>query len=138
MAKREHPRYENTEWEDYEFREYPMMVYVDRRTKKVLKVPTDHPNWDPGNPKSKRWVEDEVTVNSDEELKALRATVEGGGELSTVTAGGATRMTNPEDARQALIAEAEVLGVQVDKRWGADKLQAAIDAFKEETNQAVV
>src|SRR6201987_2519246 len=27
MAKREHPRNENTQWPDYDFHEYPMMVY---------------------------------------------------------------------------------------------------------------
>lgn len=122
------------EWPDYEFLEFPMMVYVDTKAQKVLQKPTDHPRWDPGNPRSKRWVQDEVIVHSEQELKELKATVETGGELKTVVSGPgvAPRLATAEDERQALLQEADVLGVQVDKRWGADKLKAAIGAFKEE------
>jgi len=40
--------------------------------------------------------------------------------------GGKERLRTPEDDRLELIAKAEALGLQIDKRWGAARLEDAI------------
>lgn len=36
----------------------------------------------------------------------------------------------PPDDRAALVAEAEAMGLTIDKRWGVDRIKAALDAAK--------
>lgn len=120
---REHPRYADMEFPEYEWQEFPRMVY-------------------PGAPDQKKPYDKKgrplkgVIVNDDAEMAAALGTVEDAPEPEFVpAAGGAERLKTAEDEKAELLEEAEVLGVQVDKRWGVAKIQDAIDAHK---NDAVV
>ena len=130
MAFKEHPRYATTEWPDYEFNEYPMMVYPGSKDGGKT------PDRDPCRPGV--FLQAAVIVQNDEELKRVLASVDGGEELKTVkTAEGAVRLANDDDTKAALIEEAEALGVTIDKRWGVAKLQDAIDAHRAGAGEVV-
>jgi hypothetical protein len=112
---REHPRYASMDFGDYEYQEFPMMVYpgaVDQKKPygadgKALKG---------------------IVVQSEEE----RDQVLGLGAYAKaeppamVTDSGKERLRTAEDDRLELIAKAEALGLQIDKRWGAARLEEAI------------
>lgn len=135
MARKEHPRYESTEWEDYEFREYPMMVYPGSadggRT----------PDRDPRTPG--KFLTPAVLVNNEEERRLaldidtpVEAEPEPQRTRTLVDAGNGTqRLQTPEDERNELIERLETAGVQYDKRWGLVRLQ---DAWDEHANKVVV
>lgn len=138
MAKREHPRYENMEWPDWEFQEYPMMYYPGAKDQKkpYIHAPgsADH-----GKPLKG------VIVNNDEELRSLiegdrraAAGEDSGVDMVATNVKGVSRVRTEADDKAELIEEAEALGVTFDRRWGVAKLQDAIDAFRAETDQAVV
>jgi hypothetical protein len=127
MAKREHPRYENMEWPDWEFQEYPMMYYpgAPNQKKPYIHAPgsVDH-----GKPLKG------VIVNNDEELKSLieadrraAAGEESGIELTATSAKGVSRVRTEADVKAELIEHCEAAGVTFDRRWGIAKLQEAID-----------
>lgn len=118
MAK-VHPRYENYEYE-YEFHEYPMAVYPG--SSDGGKTPDPHPN------KPGQFLQPCVIVQNDEERQKVLGLAEGGSGELVAGVGGAQRLKTEEDERRALIERAEVLGVQVDKRWGLARLQDAIDS----------
>ncbi len=113
MAAREHPRYANTEFDDYEFREFPMMVYPGAADQKK-------PYGKDGKP-----LAGIIVNNEDEYRQALNPE---GEATETVVEKGQTRLKTPEDARKELLEAAEVAGVQVDKKWSAARIQDAIDS----------
>lgn len=120
MARREHPRYENMEWPDWEFREYPMMVYPGA---KDIRVPEYHKD----GKLAGKLVHPGVIVQHDGELEKVLA-----GEIELNESG--TGLITDEDVRGGLIQELTRLGVQFDRRWGIEKLQNALDdaSVKEE------
>lgn len=105
MAK-EHPRYANMEWPEPEFQDYPRMVYpagvdVSVQATKVL----------PLRPGAKPILNQGVLVHNAEEERLVMA----GGTIIRET-----------DEKADLLKRAELLGLRVDKRWGAEKILAAI------------
>lgn len=134
MAK-EHPRYASVEWPEWEFREYPMMVYPLNRE-------------DPRKPtyvksgKRKGQPIAGVVVKDDAELAevlglevepAAAAPAAGGRKRKLVPgSGGAQRLENDDDELAALQVEATDLGVQFDRSWSLARLQDAIDTKKAE------
>lgn len=130
MAKREHPRYETTEWPDWSFEEWPMMVYPGSAD--GGKTPDRHPT------KAGAFLQTPVIVHSEEERRAVLeieepVEKEAARPVSTtlVDAGaGVKRLQTEDDQRLALITEAETLGVQIDKRWSVARMQDAIDTYK--------
>jgi hypothetical protein len=144
MAKREHPRYENTEWPDYEFREYPKMVYPGATD------PTK-----PYGPNGKP-LKGILVHNAEEEAVALG--LEDDGEESTPASGatatkegapGAARRWPPRPRRGA---HAHARGRegrghrrgrdpgrhQFDKAWSLARILDAIDTYKAENTEPVV
>lgn len=133
MAKREHPRYENTEWEDYEFREFPMMVYPGSADGGKT------PDRDPRKPGA--FLQDPVVVNDEAERRAVLELepeeAEGPAEprkreFVETSASGVRRLKTPDDDRREALEEAEALGVQVDKSWSLARIQDAIDTHRAE------
>lgn len=135
MAKREHPRYENTEWPDYEFREYPKLVYPGA---------PDQSKPYGANGKPLKGIQ---VNNPEEEREALGLDAPEGGEeadpkerrVSTSTRAGKTmqtsakgvdRLRNEADEKEEMIAEAEALGVQIDKSWSPARIADAIETHK--------
>lgn len=138
MGKREHPRYENTEWPDYEYREYPKIVYPGAK---------DQSKPYGANGKPLRGIQ----VNSEEEEREALGLEDDGAEAETAAPttarkngaqrGGATvstsargveRLRTEEDEKNDLIEEAETLGIQFDRSWSPARLQDAIDTHKAE------
>lgn len=127
MAK-EHPRYQHTEWPDYEFREFPMMVYPGAEN--PLKPYDAKGKPLPG-----------VIVNTAEEAdsalgidrsepaeEAPRAAV----KTVATKSPGVQRMETEDDQHTRLNEEAAVLGVKIDKNWSLARKQDAIDTHKAE------
>lgn len=131
MAK-QHPRYEGTDWPEWEFREFPMMVYPGAADQKK-------PYGDDGRPLAG------VIVNTPEEADAALGIVREAPEpevkapakpvefVPAENTAGVQRVKTPEDEREELLAEAEQLGVVVDKRWSVARIQDAIDTKKADT-----
>lgn len=116
MAK-EHPRYANIEWPDVEFQEYPKVVY----------------------PKS---LDPTVPAHLIKRLPVGKSAgpnqgvvVENKAEEDLVMAGGAIH--HEVDALEELRQRLRTLDptVQIDKRWGATKLQGMIDDKEAELNE---
>jgi hypothetical protein len=138
MAKREHPRYENTEWPDYEFREYPKMVYPGATD------PTK-PYGPNGKPLKGIQVhnaeEERVALGLEDDgeeadtRKPATATKEGalrGGKTVATGARGVERLRTDDDEKAEVVAEAETLGIKFDKAWSAARIQDAIDTYRAE------
>ncbi len=136
MANKEHPRYAETEWEDWEFREFPMMVYPTATDQKKPYDANGKPL--PG-----------VIVNSDEELRQVMGFDEPEAEAEapkapaarkkpeTVDAGGGvSRLKTEADEREEVIAALTTAGVQFDKSWSLARLQDALDTHNK-TNEPV-
>lgn len=129
MARREHPRYENTEWDEYEYREFPMMVYPG--SKDGGKTPDPNPRV-PG-----QFLQKGVTVaNEAERREVLELAPEDGAapaprkpRLIDGATKGTSRLETPEDERLELLQRAEVKGIKVDKTWSIARIQDAIDTF---------
>lgn len=132
MARREHPRYENTEWDDYEFREYPMMIYPGSKDGGKT------PDRDPTRPG--RFLQEAVTVNSEAERLAALGLDEAEAEEAAPapvptkaklipTGKGTSRLQTPDDERAELLEQCETKGIQVDKTWSIARLQDALDTF---------
>lgn len=138
MAKREHPRYEHTEWPDYEFHEFPMMVYPGSNDGGKT------PDPDPRRPGT--FLQQAVCVNSEEERRAVLDIAdpvppEAPAPASTTlvdNGAGTKRLQTEEDQRAELIQQAETLGVQIDKRWAVARIQDAIDAHRAKVSGEVV
>lgn len=113
MAK-EHPRYAETEWEAWEFREYPMMVYPGAKDQA-------RPYDERGRP-----LPGVLVQNADEARQAM------GLEVSTVATSskGVARIETDDDSRERVIAEAKALGIKFDKTWSVARIQDAIDSAK--------
>jgi len=112
---REHPRYASMDFGDYEFHEFPMMVYPGANDPRK-------PYGADGKPLKG------IVVQSEEErdqVLGLGAYAEKA-PPEMVADSGKERLRTPEDDRLELIAKAEALGVQIDKRWGAARLEEAI------------
>lgn len=133
MAKREHPRYENTDWPDYEFREFPMMVYPGSsdggRT----------PDRDPKKPGA--FLQDAIVVNNEAERRAAlelepeeaeEAPAARKAEFVETSSRGVRRLKTADDDRAEALEEADALGVQVDKSWSLARIQDAIDTHRAE------
>lgn len=137
MARREHPRYENTEWPEYEFREYPMMVYPGAE--------------DPSRPyntkgKTRGKPLRGVIVNNDAERRAALELVDEdeaedtgatrkalptrGGKTMPTGSKGVDRMRTSDDEKEEILQEADILGIKVDKSWSVARIQDAIDTYK--------
>lgn len=137
MAK-EHPRYADMDWPPWEFVEFPMMVYPGSADGGRTPDRNEHHN--PGDKRSKPFLQDGVIVNSEEERRQVLGIDEAvpadpafqaSGRLVD-GAGGAKRLATEADERAELIAEAERLGVVIDKRWSLARIQDAIDSHKAE------
>lgn len=111
---REHPRYEATEWPEYEFREFPMVYY-----------PTASDQMKPYDSKGKRL--DGVTVQNQEELDRLLSNT---AELQRTSSPGLKRVQTVEDAHAEAVVEAGQLGVKIDRRWGLERIQKEIATEK--------
>lgn len=130
MAKREHPRYENTEWPDYEFREFPMMLYPG--SEDGGKTPDRHPT-QPG-----KFLQDPVIVQNEEEARAVLGLAAEGSKkapeaptlIDAAGSRGVRRVRTEADDKAAVLEEAEVLGLPVDKSWSIARIQDAIDTHK--------
>lgn len=97
-----HPLYTGMVFPDYEYREYPKMVYpkgIDAKDDKGKPIPG-------------------IVVNNDEE------------EARVMNTG--TPPVREADEIVRLTTLADVKGVQIDKRWGVAKLTAAIEAAGED------
>jgi len=116
MAYKEHPRYALTEWPEYEFHEFPMMVYPGGEDPFKPTYDTERPG---------RLIHPGVTVATQEELDKLL-----GGGAETVRDGDKVRVKSDDDERAELLQEAEHLGVTVDKVWSTARIQDAIDTKK--------
>jgi|ERR1700756_1329858 len=128
MAK-EHPRYAASEWPDYEFQEWPMAIYPG--SKDGGKTPDPHPT------KPGVFLQECVIVQNEDERRLVLELDPQEPEApraprkpTLVEDNSVKRLQTDEDERKALLEEAEVLGVQVDKRWGIARIQDAIDEFK--------
>lgn len=136
MARREHPRYENTEWADYEFREYPMMVYPGA-------VDPLKPYKTSGKEKGKPL--GGILVHNDDERRAAlgleadepeetgatrKAIPTRGGKTMPTSAKGVDRLRTDDDEKDDLLREAENLGVKVDRTWSVARIQDALDTHK--------
>lgn len=98
---REHPNYARMEFPEYEFREFPKMLYPSNAD-------------DPFTPVYTKGVPCEgIIVNDEEEQMAVLATL--------------APPVREADERKRLIALAEVDGVTIDKRWSLAKITAAIE-----------
>lgn len=119
------PYYASATWPAYQFREFPKMLT---------------PNQQPGE-STEEWQRRAVIVNNeDEELAALEAMdpavrppapVDVGAmqrQIEALMAQVAHLTAKPEapDERAPMWAEAEERGIFVDKRWGIDRLRAAL------------
>jgi hypothetical protein len=129
MARREHPRYETTEWPEYEFKEFPMMVYPG--SKDGGKTPDRDPK------KPRKYLQTPVVVNNEAELRTALALApedvdEATASNSGIGRGTARRMKTADDERAVLLEEADSLGLTVDKSWSIARLQDAIDTKKAE------
>lgn len=116
---KDHPRYAAMEFPDYEYREYPLMVYPGAADQAK-------PYGKNGKPLAG------IVVNNEAEYReALGLDADKGATApETVEDKGVTRLKTPEDERADLLAEAETAGVQVDKRWSAARIQDAIDTHR--------
>lgn len=132
MARREHPRYETTDWEDYEFREFPMMVYPGAKDQ-------SKPYGSNGKP-----LKGIIVQNAAEAREALGLDEPEEGEKAPAPKKSATvptgaknvdRLRNEDDDKADALAEAEVLGLKVDKSWSVARIQDAIDTHKGENAQ---
>lgn len=129
MARREHPRYENTEWDEYEYREFPMMIYPG--SKDGGKTPDPNPRL-PG-----QFLQKAVTVANEAERRAVldlapEETDTPAPKKPRLIEGatkGSSRLETPEDERLALLQVAETKGIKVDKTWSIARIQDAIDTF---------
>lgn len=129
-----HPLYSGHTFREYEFQEYPRMVYPGAENPK--KPYSTEAGKGYGKPLPGVIVNDE-----EEESRALKLSqhfdakhrpgnLERGGETVQTMAKGVHRLVSEEDRRASLIQEADNLGVQIDKRWKADRIEAAIEAHK--------
>lgn len=138
MAK-EHPRYENTEWPDWEFHEFPMMVYPGAADQKK-------PYDDRGRPlpgvivNTAQEADEALGIDRSErveEAEAAPAPAKPRGQVPTGSKG-VSRMKTEDDERAELIAEAEVLGIQqFDRSWSIARMQDTIDTFKAGSKEVV-
>lgn len=133
MARREHPRYENTEWDDYEFREYPLMYYPGAK---------DQSKPYGANGKPLRG----IVVKNAAELREARGLEEPDEpeapaptrKPTTVPTGakGVERLRTEEDDRKEALEQADVRGLKVDKSWSLARIQDAIDTYDAENGRA--
>lgn len=118
MAKT-HPRYAQMEFPEWEFEEFPMMLYPGAKDPRK-------PEYHAEGKRKGSLVYPGVIVQDEEEAKALLA-----GTVTAVTdTRGAMRLETHEDRMSDLHAEASRLGITFDKRWSETRLQAAIDDAK--------
>lgn len=135
MAK-EHPRYQSMEWPDWEFQEFPAMIYP---TAPDPKKPYDERGRPlPGVIVQNQAEADEV-LGIDRSAAEPQEGVEGNSAAPTprtavpTASPGVSRLPTAEDEKAELIAEAERLGIQqFDKRWSIARMQDCIDTFKAE------
>lgn len=126
MAKT-HPRYAEMEFPDWEFHEFPMAVYPGSAD--GGKTPDrDHR----GQPRQQA-----VIVQNEEERRTVLEIAEAVAPepaftpaAKLVSEGGVQRLATEADERADLISQAEVLGVQIDKRWSLARIQDAIDEHR--------
>ncbi len=111
----EHPRYANMEFVDNGYMEYPKMVYpagIDPTVPaKMIK---------PLRAGQKAKVNQGVVVNNQDEEKLV---MEGG------------FIQREGDEKAELLQRAAILGVQVDKRWGVEKIREKIEDAETALNE---
>ncbi len=123
---REHPRYASTDWPEWEFIEFPKMVYPGSKDGGKT------PDRDPKRPgvllQAGVIVNDEAELRVALELAPAEAEDAAPAKPRLVEAtGGAQRLATPDDDIKALRQQCDELGVTYDKKWGAGRLQDAID-----------
>lgn len=115
---REHPRYANMEFPDYEYREFPMMVYPGAPDQKK-------PYGKNGRPLRGVIVNDEA-----EYAKVMTAEAGAKPVLVSTGAAGVERVQSAEDERLAALKNARELGIpNVDGRWSLARIESAVDAY---------
>lgn len=112
IKQRQNTIYDNMEFPDYEFREFPMTVPVVDG--KVQKTPYD------ANHKA----HPVVVVNDQSELDDLM----GPGAVMVEVAAGSARLQNEDDIRAALYIQADQAGVTIDKRWTVARIEETLRA----------
>lgn len=149
MAK-ENPRYEHTVWPDWEYREFPMMVYPGAADPLVAEYITEGPR--KGQPIAGVIVKD--AAEADEVLGIDRTDGAAAApapkpeapryspkkKIVPTDSPGVSRVSTVADEHAELDAEAERLGIpKFDKSWSPARKQDAIDTFKAaEAEKAVV
>lgn len=135
MAK-QHPRYAEMDFGDWEFNEWPMMIYPNAPN--PLKPYDERGRPLPGVIVQNQAEADEVLGIDRSAAEPLEG-VEGNSatpapRTAVPTASpGVSRLPTPEDEKAELIAEAERLGIQqFDRRWSIARMQDCIDTFKAE------
>lgn len=115
--------YDQMVFPDYEFQEWPQAVPVNEAGELQ---PTPY---QPASRSGRVETWPVVIVHSQEELDALR-----GPEVTLVPVNpdeaktGAFRVENDDDIRNALLVQAEQLGVKVDKRWSVQRIEETLRA----------
>lgn len=108
-TKRMPNRYDNMDFPRYEYREYPKLLYLEGRGKGKPFVRVEN-------------AEEEAAAVAAHEAKTVKAPPQAP-EPDADTGSDDNQRQQITDAREAL----DALGVKYDKRWGLDKLQAALD-----------
>lgn len=111
-------QYDEMEFGDYEFREFPMAVPVVDGV--IQPTPYD------GNKKA----HPVVIVNSQAEYDALK-----GGDVEVVPQdyeGTVSRVKTEDDEIEALMTEASQAGVKLDRRWSPERMRKTIDDAKKD------
>lgn len=125
MAFKEHPRYANFEFPDYEFHEYPMMVYPGAPDQKK-----------PYHPDTGKRLKGVVVANEEEMRRVLGDPDDTAGARVAAGSPDTQRLESPEDLKEKAIRQAERLGVKIDKRWNIERIEAAIDQHVDELQAA--
>lgn len=126
MAK-EHPRYANADFPDYEYVEYPKMIYPGADDPRK---PYDAK----GRPLQGIIVQNEAEEREAMGLEAPEAEAPAARTPRAVETGspGTKRMLTPADEKAELLEQANTLGVKVDKSWSLARIQDAIDTHQAE------
>lgn len=120
MAKT-HPRYENADFGEWSFNEFPLMLYpgAPDPTKPVYETE--------GKNRGKLKFAGVIAEDEDEAKRIIA-----GAQTVKPDDGGPARLETAEDALEAKQREATDMGVQFDKRWSLARLQDAIDTKRAE------
>ncbi len=110
--------YDQFDFPDYEFAEFPMAVPVNEAGE-VQKTPYREPT---KSGKIETWPV--VHVKDQAELSALLS------GAAVIPASGAARVESEEDVKDRLVLRAGQVGAKVDRKWTPERMEAAIEAVE--------